>query len=284
MRGRCPVVPRVLMGAMAAFDVLVSGPFASRAYAAERLLMPNPGNRAKTVEYFIQKPAGSGPWPTVAFLHGWQPSPSPGGRVFAKWGVLDKYAKRGDLAVSISLPGFGGSSGPQDFSGPFTVDTVIGVLNRLEKKGLSSPHRIVVEGISLGALVAGLAGARDHSIAGLVLISGEYDLKQYVEKPESAEARLIINGIEQETGGSDRALRERSVLDYAQNIKAATLIMNGARDRRTEPSQARELAKAINADGGHAQVIIYPNYGHHIPVKVRDKVVDPFIQRVLHGN
>lgn len=199
-------------------------------------------------------------------------------------GLLDKYAKRGDLAVSISLPGFGGSSGPPDFSGPFTVDTVIGVLNRLEKKGLASPHRIVVEGISLGALVAGLAGARDHSIAGLVLISGEYDLKQYVEKPESAEARLIINGIVQETGGSDRALRERSVLDYAQNIKAATLIMNGAKDRRTEPPQARELAKAINADGGHAQAIIYPNYGHHIPVKARNNVVDAFIQRVLHGN
>lgn len=280
-----PLRYRILRGlVLAALVLAATGLYAPKAFAAKRLLMPDPDSPAKRVGYFLQKPAGSGPWPIIVFLHGWQPSPSPGGKGFAQWGVLDKYAKRGYLAVSVSLPGFGGSAGPHDFSGPFTVDAVIGVLNRLEKEGLASPHRIVVEGISLGALVAGLAGARDHSIAGLVLISGVYGLKQYVEKPESAEAKLIINGIDQETGGSDRALMERSVLDYAQDTKAATLITNGAKDRRTEPSQARELARAINADGGHARVIIYPNYGHHIPVSIRNKVVNPFIQRTLHGN
>jgi dipeptidyl aminopeptidase/acylaminoacyl peptidase len=256
---------------------------ASESSAAQRWFVPHPDNPAKRVEYFVQKPPGHGPWPTVVFLHGWQPPPSPGGKVFAEWGVLDKYAKRGYLAVAVSLSGFGGSTGPPDFCGPFTVDAVIGVLTNLEHKGLASPHKIVVEGISLGAVVAGLAGARDHSIAGLVLISGAYDLIQYVERPESGEAKLVVNEIKQETGGSSAALRERSVLNYARDIKAATLILNGAKDERTNPSQARRLAGVINQHGGRARVIIYPNYGHHISVKVRNEVVDPFIDSVLHG-
>jgi len=29
------------------------------------------------------------------------------------------------------------------------------------------------------------------------------------------------------------------------------------------------------------RTIIYPDYGHQIPVEVRDKVIDPFIDGVL---
>jgi pimeloyl-ACP methyl ester carboxylesterase len=250
---------------------------------AEHLFIPHPDNSAKRVEYFLQKPQGHGPWPTIVFLQGWQPPPSPGGKVFAEWGVLNKYAAEGYLAISISLPGYGNSSGPPDFAGPFTVNAIIGVLSKLQEGGLAAPHRIVIEGISLGGMVAGLVGARDHSVSGLVMISGAYDLNQYVEKPMSHEAKLVINEIDQETGGGRAALRERSVLDYAQDIKAVALIMNGAKDDRTEPSQARELAGAINRDGGSARVIIYPNYGHHISVKVRNEIVDPFIHCVMGG-
>jgi hypothetical protein len=42
------------------------------------------------------------------------------------------------------------------------------------------------------------------------------------------------------------------------------------------------MAEIINAHGGHARTIVYPEYGHQIPVDVRSKDVDPFIERVLH--
>jgi dipeptidyl aminopeptidase/acylaminoacyl peptidase len=84
-----------------------------------------------------------------------------------------------------------------------------------------------------------------------------------------------------ETGGTAEGLKARSLLYYAQNIKAETLILNGAKDDRTDPEQAHRLAEIINAHGGHARVIVYPEYGHQIPVEVRDKDVDPFIAGVL---
>jgi dipeptidyl aminopeptidase/acylaminoacyl peptidase len=83
------------------------------------------------------------------------------------------------------------------------------------------------------------------------------------------------------TGGAAAALRSRSVLNVASKIKASALILNGELDDRTSPEQARLLADRINSNGGQARVIIYPAYGHQIPIGVRNSVIDPFIDNVI---
>jgi dipeptidyl aminopeptidase/acylaminoacyl peptidase len=91
----------------------------------------------------------------------------------------------------------------------------------------------------------------------------------------------VVNSLISETGRGDTALQSRSILYFARNIRAETLILNGERDDRTDPDQARHLVQEINRYGSHARAIIYPDYGHQIPVKVRNKEIDPFIDRVL---
>ncbi len=59
------------------------------------------------------------------------------------------------------------------------------------------------------------------------------------------------------------------------------LILNGAQDDRTDPEQARALADLVTRGGGKARAIIYPDAGHQIPIDVRNKDVDPFIDEVL---
>jgi dipeptidyl aminopeptidase/acylaminoacyl peptidase len=73
------------------------------------------------------------------------------------------------------------------------------------------------------------------------------------------------------------------VLPRAGDIKAATLILNGAQDDRTDPAQARELADRITRGGGKARAIIYPGFGHKIPLEARNKDIDPFIDEALGG-
>jgi dipeptidyl aminopeptidase/acylaminoacyl peptidase len=243
---------------------------------------PHPAKAGAVIEYFVREPTGPRPWPTVVYLHGHQPFPSqPGGRVFADWGVLDRSAADGYLSVSVSLPGYGGSSGPADFAGPYTQAAVRAVLGKLEAEGRAAPGKVVIQGVSLGAVTGALVAARDQRIAGLVLISGLYDLPAFFADPKSSGAAAVKAALNRQTGGTDDALRSRSALLVASEIEAATLILNGAKDDRTDPDQARRLADVIRGSGGQAEARIYPDFGHEIPVAAREAEVSAFIHATL---
>jgi len=252
--------------------------------ASASLYIPHPDDPARQVEYFAERPAGAGPWPTVVFLHGHRSWWRPGGKDYVDWGVLKQFAARGYLAVAVSQPGYGDSSGPADFSGPFTQHAVAGVIAKLRADGEAS-DKVLIQGVSRGALTAGLVAAHDPAISGLVMISGTYDLPAYMNDPSpNSEKRGVMRAIRYETGGTLDALNARSVMRYAGSIRASTLILNGAKDDRTDPGQARSLAARIVDSGGKARAIIYPEFGHQIPVEIRNKDIDPFIDSVLTGN
>lgn len=250
--------------------------------ASAGLTIPHPDDASKQVEYFVETPSGQGPWPTVVLLHGHQDGNRPGGKDFVDWGVLENMAERGYLAVAVSQPGYGNSSGPADFCGPFTQNAVSAVIARVREEGLAKPGKLLINGISRGALTAGLVAAQDPSVSGLVLISGVYDLPAYIaDSVGSTDKQAVVASIIAETGGTADALMARSILHRAGDIKASTLILNGAKDDRTDPNQARALADSITRGGGKARAIIYPDFGHRIPVGVRAEDVDPFIDEVL---
>ncbi len=229
--------------------------------------------RPERLSTFSRKPAAPGPWPAIILLHGHQDSPRAGGKDFVTWGVLDDFANRGYLAVSISQPGYGNSTGPADFCGPLTQHAVAAVIARLRADGYVKANRILIQGVSRGAMVAGLLAAQDSGIGGVVMISGAYDLPEYVRKAKSPMQKSVVDALISETGGSEKALRSRSLINFADQMKAPALILNGAKDDRTDPTQALQLAEDINKHGGHARAIIYPQYGHQIPVEVRNKDV-----------
>jgi alpha-beta hydrolase superfamily lysophospholipase len=141
------------------------------------------------------------------------------------------------------------------------------VIAELRADGRAAPEGVLIQGVSLGAVVGALVAADDPSIAGLVLISGLYDLPAFLARPDTlAEAQIKVAATLQSAGGT-AALKARSALHRASDIKASTLLLNGAKDDRTDPDQARRFARAVEAHGGEARVRIYPAYGHEIPLQ-----------------
>jgi dipeptidyl aminopeptidase/acylaminoacyl peptidase len=253
-------------------------------------LLPRTDEPSKNVEIFWTQPNGPGPWPLVVFLHGHQDgSTTPGGKAFVDYGVLGDAATRGYVGVGVSQPGYGHSEGPADFMGSFTQRAVEQVIDHFRAQSFVRQDRVALEGISRGAIVAGLVATRDPRIRAMVLISGAYDLPALfgpnpAALPANVNSRMvdeIRSDIAHETDGSVSALNDRSVLPAANRIRTPALIVNGAKDDRTDPEQARALARAIQANGVFSRALIYPEYGHAIPYDVREREVRPFLDQYL---
>ena len=173
--------------------------------------------------------------------------------------------------------------------GSFTQRAVEQVIEHFRAQSFVRQDRVALEGISRGAIVAGLVATRDTRIRAMVLISGAYDLPALFgpnpgPRPAYLSSRMvdeIRSDIAHETDGSASALRDRSVLSSADRIRTPALIVNGAKDDRTDPEQARALARAIQANGVFARALIYPDYGHAIPYDVREREVRPFLDQYL---
>ncbi len=243
---------------------------------------------ARQVEYFWMEPGRSKPWPAVIYLHGHQEGEVQGGRAFHDWGVLQKATDQGYLAVAVSLPGYGKSSGPRDFAGMDSQHAVADVIRQLRKRPGVNAEKVAVVGISRGATLAAKVGENVAGLAGLVLISGVYEMGEMYtkwrgEKSDGHKELADTFGVESgmsAAGPTDLLFRERSVLPDPQ-IRAPTLIFQGGRDLVTSAAQAELLADLLQRKGVEARAIVYPEATHHIPVSAREGEIEPFLGKVL---
>lgn len=223
--------------------------------------IPDSVEPAKRIELFAVAPSSEAAWPAVVYVHGHQQPLRPGGGVAARSGLLERVAAAGVLAIALSQPGYGGSSGPPDFCGPRTQGAIRAVLRHAVRDLGAEPGRVAIIAGSRGAIAAAVAAADAPELGALVLTAGVYDLAAgYRDCPWSG----IRRNIESEAGTSDDAFRARSALALAHLISCPVLIMHGALDDRFRPEQAERFAQALSGRAAPAKLKIFPDEGHVI--------------------
>jgi dipeptidyl aminopeptidase/acylaminoacyl peptidase len=246
-----------------------------------RDLLADPLDPHRRVEVYWARPNGNGRYPLLVFLHGHQEPAERrvGGRAFVDWGVLRETADGGVVAVAVSQPGYGASDGPADYCGPATQDAVITVLSHFRDQPFVDPARIVLEGISRGAIVAAMVASRFDGLAGLILISGVYDLKAlYDADPNN---RILENLAREAVPLDPQAFAARSPLGHVSQIRAPALVLSGARDPVAPPDGARAFAAALRGAGVEADFVSFPTSSHQIPMSERGPIVARFLNRRL---
>lgn len=241
-------------------------------YTAEKIFISHPSDKNKKIEFFIDSHVKKQKLKTIVFIHGHQFPKRLGGYDVVKWGVLDKWKKRGFNAVSISQPGYGESDGPADYCGMFTQDAVIAVLDYLDKNSISDREDITLIGVSRGAMVSGMVASR-KIIKNLVLIAGAYDLGALYHNLSYSP---IKRNIAKEAGTESWQFRERSVLSHAEKINSRVLILHGKRDRAPTYQNAKDLFSLLKVSGNEVELNGFDS-GHRIPIGERKKLIDKFI-------
>ena len=166
----------------------------------------------------------------------------------------------GFIMMSISLPGFGASTGPEDFAGPKSVGAAMGAVRYLGTRQSVRKDGIFVYGTGQGASTAALAAARSANISGLVLEDGFYDLEKtyaLLSQKRKNRMRALLGGTPVQRG---EAYRERSPIRVADKIKAPVLLLHSQGDSYPL-SGAEAFLRAIEEKGGIAELQKIKNPG-----------------------
>lgn len=244
----------------------------------EHSFIDNPNQSHQRIEFFTLKPQGTGPFPVIFLLDGYQtPENSLGGKQLVDLGYLNTFVKEGIVAISISKPGFGNSEGSRDFSGPNSQKAIAAVIKHCAQLPFVDSKRMGIYGISRGATLASMVHKYSLPLSLQILEGGWYDLTSCISLMpgylEKIKENILI-----ETNGSQKDLIERSAIHNTQYINAKTLILLGEfDDRRTLPS-SQTLHEKLIAEGKDSRIKIFPNELH---ILSRDKwsTIIPFVRQ-----
>ncbi|KSV74464.1 hypothetical protein N182_27875 [Sinorhizobium sp. GL2] len=148
-----------------------------------------------------------------------------------------------------------------DMGGADVFDIISGV-DALVARGWADNARIAVTGTSYGGFMSAWLPSQSERFAAAIPVSpvgNWYSQHRTSQIPEFDEIMLVASPWA-ETG----AYFKRSPAFFKHKKKVPSLVMAGAVDRSTAPSQAEECYFAAVASGSPAELVIYPNAGHSV--------------------
>jgi dipeptidyl aminopeptidase/acylaminoacyl peptidase len=231
-------------------------------------------SQGENVEAFSYQPPGTGRFPAVMLIPGYQ------GSATNHFGIARVLAGQGFAAMTVAQPGFGKSAGKADYGGPKTLKAMTEGFMKFRSEPYVDPERMGVFGYSRGGMVASLMAVELKEIKAVVLGAGIYDFKRaYDEMPmEAIKANMLA-----ETGMTPTAIEERSSILRMSNLRAPVIILHGEKDRNVPVSQALLLRDRLTELKKDFEIKLYSEVAHGIGAQEVLKVLLDFFGRRLKG-
>ena len=207
----------------------------------------------KTVEALTVRPNADGKFPSLFIIPGYQGTP----QTSLTTGII--FAKLGFASMIVGTPGFGKTELKPEFLGKNTIKAFIEGYKKFKQESFVDKDKLGVLGYSRGAIAASLFITRVKDVKAAVLGGGIYDLKKAYDE-------LTIEGIKEnikaETGLTEKALRERSVVFHAKKINCPVLIVHGEKDLNAPTNQAYLLRDKLTETGKEFEFQIIADKNH----------------------
>jgi len=194
------------------------------------------------------------------------------------FGKLFPVVKKGFVVVGSMYRGARLGSEPHpdrlaDEFGGKDVNDILALLPIIETMPFADAEKIGMWGVSRGGIMTYLAVARSDRFRALVAEATPTDLKLEIEFRPEMEGVLSewIPGYPQ---NREEALRERSVLAWAERLPETTaiLILHGTADERVRANSALEMALKLQELGRPYRLVMFENGGHGLHRTHQDAV------------
>lgn len=232
----------------------------------------------------VQKDETKSPLPTIIFPHGGPISFDDGG--FDYW--TQYFASRGYAVLQMNFRGSSGygydfmASGLQSWGLEMQNDVEDGTRWLIEE-GIADPDRICVVGASYGGYAALMEATRNPGLYRCaVSFAGVTDVAYLVRSSR----RYTNYEIVKEQIGSDlKELRQRSPLNFADQINIPVLLGHGTDDRSVNIQHSRKMNQALEKSGKDVTYLEFEDGDHYLSNEVHRlqffKAMDSFLQSNL---
>lgn len=148
-----------------------------------------------------------------------------------------------------------------DMGGADTYDYISGA-DALIAQGIADESRLACTGTSYGGFMSCWLVTQDQRFAAAAPVSPVANWhSQHRTSQIPYFDELFLQGSAYEPGGR---YFERSPANYAARVRTPTLLLAGALDKNTPPTQALEFHQAMREFGKESALVVYPNDGHSL--------------------
>jgi dipeptidyl aminopeptidase/acylaminoacyl peptidase len=219
------------------------------------------GRSGQTIEGWLVKPTGDGPFPTLLMIHG-GPFAAYTGAFFDEPQV---YAEAGYAVVYCNPRGAAGFG--EEFArsirgamGTVDHDDVIDFFDGVVAADAALDRdRVGVLGGSYGGYLTAWITAHDHRFAGAIVERGFLDPEMFVGTSDIGDFFA-----DEYVGTNPADIARQSPQAHVGAVRTPTLVLHSADDLRCPLSQAERWYAALKRNGVETELVVFPGENHEL--------------------